>query len=293
MKKILIFSLITSVSAALVTYYRGLPTPSSEPEFSVMQQTEQKNLSPSSAHASYPSSSVENSHDSMKKGEKMVIKAIEKQQSSADREEEQANRLSSKFEDNDSHSKPKIVQSGVAEKSEGKASVQQDIEIKITKRQDEQESILEEQMAMSQDLDEHCIAELKELAGRDSRAAFDLGLRYFRGDGVEQNSYQAIEWMRKAGERGNLNAQAALGRIYLSGLEEMGPDFQEAHKWLLIAASRGDEESSKLLTQAQEGRYDERKQHLLKKDLYMQTYRFWYSTYAYKMYWHGGQWLVY
>ncbi len=39
-------------------------------------------------------------------------------------------------------------------------------------------------------------------AEQDPRAAYDLGLRYFRGDGVGRDSYKAIEWMRSAGDRG-------------------------------------------------------------------------------------------
>jgi uncharacterized protein len=93
-------------------------------------------------------------------------------------------------------------------------------------------------------------AALTELAKKDPRAAYDLGLRYFRGDGIERNSYQAIQWMRRAGDRGNVQAQAALGRFYLMGLEEMGSDPQEAEKWLSLAAAAGDKESAKLVKEA-------------------------------------------
>ncbi|MEM1458620.1 tetratricopeptide repeat protein, partial [Bifidobacterium animalis] len=84
------------------------------------------------------------------------------------------------------------------------------------------------------------IAALKDAAKREPKAAYDLGLRYFRGDGVRQDSYQALNWMREAAERGNLQAQKALGAFYLFGLEEMGSDPREAEKWLSIAVSRGD-----------------------------------------------------
>lgn len=33
------------------------------------------------------------------------------------------------------------------------------------------------------------LAALTDIASKDPRAAFDLGLRFFRGDGVRQNSY--------------------------------------------------------------------------------------------------------
>ncbi|MEG0677022.1 MAG: sel1 repeat family protein, partial [Comamonas sp.] len=58
---------------------------------------------------------------------------------------------------------------------------------------------------------ERRLAALTARAEADPRAAYDLGLRYLRGDGVERNSYQAIEWMRKAGDAGHGPAQFALG----------------------------------------------------------------------------------
>jgi TPR repeat protein len=94
------------------------------------------------------------------------------------------------------------------------------------------------------------IAALTDLANKDPRAAYDLGLRYFRGDGVPQNSYQALQWMRSAGERGHPQAQLALGRLYLSGVQEMGSDPAEAERWLSLAAARGDKEATKLLAEA-------------------------------------------
>jgi len=68
------------------------------------------------------------------------------------------------------------------------------------------------------------IAALKALGEKDARAAYDLGLRFFRGDGIPQDSYQALIWMRKAAKSGDLDAQKALGGLYLTGLEETGPD---------------------------------------------------------------------
>lgn len=87
------------------------------------------------------------------------------------------------------------------------------------------------------------IAALEAMAAQDPRAAYDLGLRFFRGDGVRKDSYLAIKWMRDAGERGDLKAAQALGRFYLVGLEEMGSDPAEAERWLMMAADQGDKES--------------------------------------------------
>ena len=101
------------------------------------------------------------------------------------------------------------------------------------------------------------IAVLEKQAKADPRAAFDLALRFFRGDGVHRDSYKALTWMRDSAERGNTKAQVALGRLYLSGFEEMGSDPAEAESWLLAAAGKGDPEAKKLLEEAQKTKKDE------------------------------------
>lgn len=126
---------------------------------------------------------------------------------------------------------------------------------------------------------------LEAAAAADPRAAFDLGIRYMRGDGLRQNSWQAIRWMREAGERGELRAQKALGRLYLTGLEETGADYNEAQRWLSIAAGRGDAESRKLLEEAEAKRSETNY-----TDTYLYDWRriytrpFWYNI-AYYGYW--------
>ena len=140
---------------------------------------------------------------------------------------------------------------------------------------------------------ERRIAALTELAQKDPRAAYDLGLRYFRGDGVRQDSYQALKWMRDAAERGDLQAQKAVGRLYLSGLEEMGPDPREAEKWLMIAAGRGDKESRTLLAQASAAKQSDieyRRWLQLRRD---ELYHYWYAGWPYRTYWRGGVWSYY
>lgn len=138
------------------------------------------------------------------------------------------------------------------------------------------------------------IAALEAIARQNPRAAYDLGLRYFRGDGVRQDSYQALQWMRDAAERGDLNAQKAVGRFYLTGLEEMGADYLEAEKWLHIAASRGDKEAAQLLAEASHFAAHQR----ISDDAYHRWinrwqpvfYRGWYSGYPYQGRWHNGYW---
>lgn len=125
-------------------------------------------------------------------------------------------------------------------------------------------------------------------AERDPRAAFDLGMRYMRGDGIRQDSYQALKWMHDAAEMGDLRAQSALGRIYLTGLEEMGADYNEAQKWLSVAASRGDREAATLARSAQAKRAEEQEfQTAIRRwrEVYTRTY--WYDTGYYGYYGYG------
>ncbi len=135
------------------------------------------------------------------------------------------------------------------------------------------------------------LAALEVKAKTDPRAAYDLGLRYFRGDGVRQNSYKALQWMRDAGERGDLEAQKALGRFYLTGLEEMGADPQEAEKWLMIAAGRGDKESEKLLKEASAAKQSRQAWSHWRSHWRPIFYRYWHHDYPYRYYWRRGYWV--
>jgi TPR repeat protein len=137
------------------------------------------------------------------------------------------------------------------------------------------------------------LAALEAKAKDDPAAAYDLGLRYFRGDGVRRNSYKALQWMRDAGDRGDFEAQKALGRFYLTGLEEMGSDPQEAEKWLMIAASRGDEESAELLKGANAAKRSNQAWYQWRAHWQPIFYRYWYRGYPYRYHWRRGYWLYY
>ncbi|WP_257818772.1 tetratricopeptide repeat protein [Burkholderia glumae] len=134
------------------------------------------------------------------------------------------------------------------------------------------------------------ITALKQTAKTQPKAAYDLGLRYFRGDGVRQDSYQALKWMRDAAERGDVNAQKALGSFYLFGLEEMGSDSREAEKWLSIAVARGDKESKNLLELARKAKKEDEEDWKWRtqwRDVY---YGYWHSGYPYYGVWQQTYW---
>ena len=135
------------------------------------------------------------------------------------------------------------------------------------------------------------IPALEELAREDPRAAHDLALRFFRGDGVRKNSFKALQWMRDAAERGDLGAQKAVGRLYLTGLEEMGSDPREAEAWLTIAAGRGDEEAAQLLEEATAARKSEDAAYQLRTRWRPVFYNSWYSGYRYYSRWRNGVWI--
>ena len=137
------------------------------------------------------------------------------------------------------------------------------------------------------------IASLEALAAKDPRAAYDLALRFFRGDGVRQDSYRSVKWMRDAAERGEINAQKALGRLYLTGMGEMGADPGEAEKWLAITAGRGDREAQSLLQQATAARQSEQARYQWDRRWRPIFQNYWASTYSYLWYWNLGAWYLY
>ena len=69
---------------------------------------------------------------------------------------------------------------------------------------------------------------LEAMAAKDPRAAYDLGLRFFRGDGVKKDSYLAIKWMRDAGERGGDEEGERGGEAVPLGLGPRQAETQQA-----------------------------------------------------------------
>ena len=73
----------------------------------------------------------------------------------------------------------------------------------------------------------------------DLAARFELGNRYLNGNGVLQNSTEALHWFTLAAEQGNRNAQYNVGVIYLNGVG-VEPDAAKAVEWFSKAADNGD-----------------------------------------------------
>lgn len=91
------------------------------------------------------------------------------------------------------------------------------------------------------------VAELMADADHDSDAQYQIGMHYLAGTGgVERDEHEAMKWLRKAAENGNVDAQYRLHLIYLdkSIAEYMaGADYDdvlhEVMKWGHKAAENG------------------------------------------------------
>lgn len=73
-----------------------------------------------------------------------------------------------------------------------------------------------------------------------------LGFLYLTGQGVPQSDFEALKWFRMAAHQGNADAQYNLGVIYRDGLGvEVNPD--ESMKWFREAAASGDPVSAEIV----------------------------------------------
>lgn len=77
----------------------------------------------------------------------------------------------------------------------------------------------------------------------NDHAQFYLAKRFQKGEGIAQNTQQAIEWYTRAADQGVAPAQLNLAIMYLRG-EGVQPNIQQARKWLEKAAMRGDNRAS-------------------------------------------------
>jgi TPR repeat protein len=72
-------------------------------------------------------------------------------------------------------------------------------------------------------------------------AQFVLGQFFSNGDGVEQNSKEAVNWYRRAAEQGDDAAQEALASAYFFA-RGVPQDYIEAHTWANLAVANAPDE---------------------------------------------------
>jgi TPR repeat protein len=80
-----------------------------------------------------------------------------------------------------------------------------------------------------------------------ARAQFRLGHCYENGEGVAKDPVEAAKWYRKAAEQNYAEAQCNLGAYYVMGVG-VAKDYVEAYKWELLAAGQGVERAKKFTT---------------------------------------------
>lgn len=74
----------------------------------------------------------------------------------------------------------------------------------------------------------------------NAQAQVAVGNLYGQGQGVPQDYSEALRWFRLAADQGNSEAQNDVGFFYLSGLG-VSQDYPEALRWLHKAADQGNE----------------------------------------------------
>jgi TPR repeat protein len=99
--------------------------------------------------------------------------------------------------------------------------------------------------AISDDVfsEESNIDEIKKLADQGyADAQYNLGVLYYKGEGVPENDAEAMRWFRKAAEQGLAEGQFGLGFMYYNG-QGVPINYIEAMKWFRKAAEQGDAEA--------------------------------------------------
>jgi TPR repeat protein len=76
------------------------------------------------------------------------------------------------------------------------------------------------------------------LAGQgNAKAQYNVGLMYYKGEGVAQDDKQAVHWWTKAAKQGHVDTQARLGVLYDLGLGVTEDDKQAVY-WYAKAAEQ-------------------------------------------------------
>jgi len=95
--------------------------------------------------------------------------------------------------------------------------------------------------SVEQHVQARSLADLRKLADRgDAEAQWQMGVRYYDGDGVPHDDAQAMKWFELAAEQGHVNAQSRLGAYYWAG-RGVPVDLFKSYFWSTIAMHQGDE----------------------------------------------------
>lgn len=76
--------------------------------------------------------------------------------------------------------------------------------------------------------------------GGDAKGMHAYGMYLFEGVGGARDQAEALVWLKKAAERGLVDSQYNVAKLYETGDEAIQADPAQAYKWYLIAARAGD-----------------------------------------------------
>ena len=89
-------------------------------------------------------------------------------------------------------------------------------------------------MVSNRDVEMH-----QELSPKDDpQALFELGEKYFHGDGVRPDYREALKWLRLSAEQGHFVSQMYLGTMYGRGDLGVAKDLVRAYMWFCLAAAQ-------------------------------------------------------
>ena len=71
----------------------------------------------------------------------------------------------------------------------------------------------------------------------DAASQYQLGIRYFLGDGTDQNLEEAYKWISESAKQDHSDAMYTLGIMYRSGLG-VKKDGKSAMEWFLRSAGK-------------------------------------------------------
>ena len=84
--------------------------------------------------------------------------------------------------------------------------------------------------------------------GGDPRGMHIYAMELYDGVGGERNRAEAMTWLQRAAERGLVDSQYNVARLYENGDEGIAPNPTEALKWYMIAARGGDQPAQEAVT---------------------------------------------
>lgn len=76
--------------------------------------------------------------------------------------------------------------------------------------------------------------------GGDARGMHAYGMYLYEGLGGSQDGPGALTWLTRAAEKGLVDSQYNVAKLYETGEQGIGQDLSQAYKWYLIAARAGD-----------------------------------------------------